>query len=57
MLDLAGLEVLSDDDCRRLLATGGVGRVAVPGEPPIVRPVNFALDDNRIVVRTGAGPL
>ena len=57
MSDLAGLEVLSDDECRRLLATGGVGRVAVPGEPPIVRPVNFAFDENRIVIRTGAGPL
>ena len=28
-----------------------------PGEPPIVRPVNFAFDEDRIVVRTGAGAL
>ena len=55
--DFAGLEVLSHDECRRLLATGGVGRVAVPGEPPIVRPVNFAFDEDRIVIRTGAGEL
>ena len=57
LFDFAGLEVLSHDECRRLLATGGVGRVAVPGEPPIVRPVNFAFDDDRIVIRTGAGEL
>jgi hypothetical protein len=57
VFDLAGLEVLSGDECRRLLAVGGVGRVALPGEPPIVRPVNFALDEARIVIRTGAGAL
>ena len=57
LFDLAGLEVLSHDECRRLLAAGGVGRVAMPGEPPIVRPVNFAYDGDRIVIRTGAGAL
>jgi uncharacterized protein len=56
-VDVAGLEVLSDDECRRLLANGGVGRVALPGEPPTVRPVNFAFDGDRIVIRTGAGAL
>ena len=56
-VDVAGLEVLSDDECRWLLTNGGVGRVALPGEPPIVRPVNFAFDVDRIVIRTGAGAL
>ena len=56
-LDDAGLEVLSETECRRLLDAGGVGRVAVPADPPIVRPVNFALDGERIVIRTGAGEL
>jgi nitroimidazol reductase NimA-like FMN-containing flavoprotein (pyridoxamine 5'-phosphate oxidase superfamily) len=55
--DPAGLEVLEADECRRLLEVGGVGRVALPGEPPIVRPVNFAFADGRVVIRTGTGAL
>jgi nitroimidazol reductase NimA-like FMN-containing flavoprotein (pyridoxamine 5'-phosphate oxidase superfamily) len=56
-VDAAGLEVLGPDECRRLLEVGGVGRIALPGEPPVVRPVNFAFDDDRIVIRTGSGSL
>jgi nitroimidazol reductase NimA-like FMN-containing flavoprotein (pyridoxamine 5'-phosphate oxidase superfamily) len=56
-VDAAGLDILDTDECRRLLGAGGVGRVALPGEPPIVRPVNFVLDGDRIVVRTSDGPL
>jgi uncharacterized protein len=45
--------VLGRDDCMRLLAPGGVGRIAVPGERvPTMRPVNFALQGDRIVIRT-----
>ena len=45
--------VLSRDDCMRLLGLGGVGRIAVPGERvPTMRPVNFALQGERIVMRT-----
>lgn len=55
--DAAGLEILEADECRRLLEVGGVGRVALPGEPPIVRPVNFAFDDGKVVIRTGIGSL
>jgi 1-acyl-sn-glycerol-3-phosphate acyltransferase len=48
-----GLLVLSRDDCIRLLEVGGVGRLAVPGERvPTMRPVNFALQGERIVMRT-----
>ena len=48
-----GLLVLSRDDCVRLLGLGGVGRIAVPGEGvPTIRPVNFALLGDRIVMRT-----
>ncbi len=56
-VDQAGLDVLDTDECRRLLEHGGVGRIALPGEPPVVRPVNFVLDGDRIVIRTGAGSL
>ena len=56
-LDAAGLEVLDRAECRRLLEAGGVGRIALPGDPPVVRPVNFVLDGDRIVIRTGTGSL
>jgi len=53
-----GFTVLARDDCMRLLGRGGVGRIAVPGEPvPTMRPVNFALQDGRIVMRTADGAL
>src|SRR6476469_5229603 len=57
IVDRAGLEVLEPAECLRLLAMGGVGRIAVHGEPPVVRPVNFVLDDDRLVIRTGPGSL
>lgn len=57
-VDGSGLTVLSRDECIRLLGRGGVGRIAVPGEKaPTVRPVNFALEDGRVVMRTGDGVL
>lgn len=52
------LETLADDDCRRRLAEGGVGRVALPGvDAPEIRPVNFVLRDDRVVIRTGDGQI
>ena len=48
-----GFTVLTRQDSMRLLERGGVGRIAVPGRPaPTMRPVNFALRDGRIVMRT-----
>ena len=56
--DAGGFSVLSRADCMRLLERGGVGRIAVPGESvPTMRPVNFALQDGRIVMRTPHGAL
>jgi nitroimidazol reductase NimA-like FMN-containing flavoprotein (pyridoxamine 5'-phosphate oxidase superfamily) len=53
----ADVEVLDRDECLRLVATVPVGRVAVavPGEPPLVVPVNFLLADGGIVFRTDYG--
>ena len=56
-LDAAGLEVLDRAECERLLESGGVGRIALAGDPPVVRPVNFVVDGDRIVIRTGPGSL
>lgn len=50
------LEIFDLDYCRRRLAEGGVGRLAVRGEEaPEIRPVNFVLRNDAIVVRTGEG--
>jgi uncharacterized protein len=51
-----GLEVLDRTECFQLLATSRIGRVAVNvGALPTVLPVNFALDGEAVVFRTGPG--
>ena len=55
-IDRDGLEVLDREECMRLLATATLGRIALTsGALPTVLPVNFALDGDRIVIRTGRG--
>ncbi len=46
---------LSSVQCWELLATQPVGRVAVVGHYPLVFAVNYDVDDQTIVYRTGAG--
>ena len=55
--DQSVLEELSREECLGLVATQAVGRVAVAdrGAPPLVVPVNFLLDGERIVCRTDYG--
>lgn len=51
-----GLEVIDRDGCLELLAADALGRVAVvEGGEPVIFPVNYALDGDRIVFRTGVG--
>jgi nitroimidazol reductase NimA-like FMN-containing flavoprotein (pyridoxamine 5'-phosphate oxidase superfamily) len=46
-------EVLSADECRRLLATRQVGRIGLTGARfPLILPVNYAVDGDVIIVRT-----
>jgi len=55
-LDRNGLEILERDECLRLLAGGTLGRVAITvGALPVILPVNFLLDGDRILIRTSAG--
>jgi nitroimidazol reductase NimA-like FMN-containing flavoprotein (pyridoxamine 5'-phosphate oxidase superfamily) len=52
------LEPLSPPECLRLLAPGGIGRIAIATASGImVLPVNYALATGAIVVRTGTGSL
>jgi nitroimidazol reductase NimA-like FMN-containing flavoprotein (pyridoxamine 5'-phosphate oxidase superfamily) len=47
---------LSVPECRALLATHGVGRIAVPtASGPVVVPVNYSVVDGAIVFRTEPG--
>ena len=55
-IDRNGLEVLSREECLRLLRHATLGRVAITsGALPQVLPVNFRLVGDRIVFRTGLG--
>lgn len=48
------LVALSEDECHRLLAEGGIGRVVlVEPRGPAAMPVNFGVLDGDIVYRTG----
>ena len=56
MLDRNGLEVLTRAECLHLLGTRAVGRIAVTSDAmPVILPVNFCLDGERILIRTSAG--
>jgi nitroimidazol reductase NimA-like FMN-containing flavoprotein (pyridoxamine 5'-phosphate oxidase superfamily) len=51
-----GLTELSVTECRALLSTHGVGRIAVPTvSGPVVVPVNYSVVDGAIVFRTEPG--
>jgi transcriptional regulator with XRE-family HTH domain len=50
------LTELSADECRALLGTHGVGRIAVTTESgPGIVPVNYSVTDGAIVFRTASG--
>jgi transcriptional regulator with XRE-family HTH domain len=50
------IEQLSQTECRRLIAPGGIGRIGlVTSSGPLILPVNFAVVAATIVLRTSAG--
>lgn len=52
------LETLAPGECRRLLAAGGIGRIAFPTASGLmVLPVNYRMVTGTVVLRTGAGSL
>lgn len=51
-----GIAELSTRECRALLSTHGVGRIAVPTVTgPVIVPVNYSVVDGAIVFRTAPG--
>jgi nitroimidazol reductase NimA-like FMN-containing flavoprotein (pyridoxamine 5'-phosphate oxidase superfamily) len=56
MLVDEGLEVLTEEQCRKLLAGALVGRVGVTIHGlPVILPVNYAVVDGDVVFRTSDG--
>jgi nitroimidazol reductase NimA-like FMN-containing flavoprotein (pyridoxamine 5'-phosphate oxidase superfamily) len=56
--DLRTVSKLMPAECRRLIAPGGVGRIAFGTlTGPVVVPVNFAVLDDTIVIRTAEGTI
>jgi nitroimidazol reductase NimA-like FMN-containing flavoprotein (pyridoxamine 5'-phosphate oxidase superfamily) len=54
--DRNGLTILSRPECVEMLGTVPVGRIALSvGALPVVLPVNFAMLDDDVVIRTVAG--
>ncbi|SMC58101.1 pyridoxamine 5'-phosphate oxidase family protein [Kibdelosporangium aridum] len=54
-MDSAGLELLSGQECFRLLAKVPVGRVVYTDRAlPAVQPVTFALREQAVIIRTSA---
>jgi nitroimidazol reductase NimA-like FMN-containing flavoprotein (pyridoxamine 5'-phosphate oxidase superfamily) len=51
------LATLTADECRALIARGGVGRVLFvdAGRGPVATPVNYQMDGHDVVFRTGGG--
>lgn len=55
-VDRNGLQVLDRDECLGLLGNAVIGRLGLSsGALPVVLPVNFLLDDERVLVRTSPG--
>lgn len=55
-IDNNGLEVMSREQCLSLLADATIGRIGLTtGALPTILPVNFLLDDDRILIRSGQG--
>jgi CBS domain-containing protein len=55
-MDLDGLELLSEEECRRLLRQARIGRVAISrGEVPAVFPVTYMVAGEEILFFTGEG--
>jgi uncharacterized protein len=52
----SGLEILSEHQCRELLASRDLGRIAFPlREDTEIFPVNYSTDGTIVVFRTGTG--
>ncbi|WP_449065486.1 pyridoxamine 5'-phosphate oxidase family protein [Planomonospora algeriensis] len=55
-VDAAGLRVLTRAECIQLLASTPLGRIVFTDRAlPAIQPVNYVLDGDDLVIRTGSG--
>lgn len=55
-IDRNGLEVLDRAECLQLLRSVSLGRIGITvGALPMILPINFRVDGERILFRTGVG--
>jgi nitroimidazol reductase NimA-like FMN-containing flavoprotein (pyridoxamine 5'-phosphate oxidase superfamily) len=55
-MPLRRMEELDDTECRRLLATRHLGRLAIPDfGGPMIFPVNYVFDQDLVIFRTDPG--
>ncbi len=56
VVDENGLEILTRQECVRLLLSVAIGRIGVSYDVlPAILPVNFVVDHDRVVLRTASG--
>jgi nitroimidazol reductase NimA-like FMN-containing flavoprotein (pyridoxamine 5'-phosphate oxidase superfamily) len=56
LLDTAGLEILDREQCLELASSVPIGRVVFTSRAlPMIQPVNFVIERDGVVIRTGAG--
>ncbi|MEV0406731.1 pyridoxamine 5'-phosphate oxidase family protein [Actinoallomurus sp. NPDC050550] len=56
MYDSGGLEILSEEECRRLITAAPLGRIVFTERAlPAIQPVNFAVSDGEVIIRTSSG--
>ncbi|MET0133926.1 MAG: pyridoxamine 5'-phosphate oxidase family protein [Kibdelosporangium sp.] len=54
-MDSAGLDVLSEPDCLRMLASVPVGRIVFTDRAlPAIQPVNFVVHEGSVIIQTSA---
>jgi hypothetical protein len=55
-VDRNGLEVLDTAECLRLLEGSTIGRIGITsGALPVILPINYRVDRDRVLFRTSAG--
>ncbi|GAA4631855.1 pyridoxamine 5'-phosphate oxidase family protein [Actinoallomurus vinaceus] len=56
MYDSGGLEILSEEECRRLITAAPLGRIVFTDRAlPAIQPVNFVISRGEVIIRTSSG--
>ncbi|MCO5974211.1 pyridoxamine 5'-phosphate oxidase family protein [Actinoallomurus soli] len=54
--DSGGLEILTEEECRRLIDAAPLGRIVFTDRAlPAIQPVNFLMANGEVIIRTSSG--